>query len=39
VSIELRVEIANPNGISPQKLAEMQAALRELGLDDDVELR
>lgn len=32
----LHVEIANAGTISPQKVEEMKAALRELGLDEDV---
>lgn len=34
VTLHLRVEIANGDGISAQKIAEMQVALRELGLDE-----
>jgi len=34
VTLHLRVEIVNGDGISAQKIAEMQVALRELGLDE-----
>lgn len=34
VTLHLRVEIVNGDGISAQKIAEMQVALRELGLEE-----
>ncbi|RIK37466.1 MAG: AAA family ATPase [Chloroflexi bacterium] len=37
IHIRLNVEISAPSGVSTQKIAEMQAALRELGLDDKLE--
>ena len=37
LDIELHVTIACAEGISSQKIDEMKAALRELGLNDDVE--
>jgi hypothetical protein len=35
--ITLRVEVAPPDGISPQRLDETKVALRELGLKDRLE--
>jgi hypothetical protein len=37
MDIELFVKIAREEGISQQKIDEMKAALRELGLNDDVQ--
>jgi hypothetical protein len=36
LKLALHVEVAGDSGISPQKVEEMQAALRELGLEDRV---
>ncbi len=36
IKLQLQVEITGTENISPQKVAEMKAALRELGLDDQV---
>lgn len=36
MKLTLRVEISGKLDISPQKIEEMKAALRELGLNDDV---
>jgi len=38
IALHLRVEIGKNEGISAQKIAEMQAALRELGLEDTTRL-
>lgn len=38
IALHLRVEIGKDDGISAQKIAEMQAALRELGLEDTTRL-
>jgi hypothetical protein len=37
LKLTLRVEVAPPEGISPQKVDETKAALRELGLKDSIE--
>ena len=39
MKLTLRVEVSQEAGISPQKIKETQAALRELGLPDDVEVK
>jgi len=36
MKINLRVEVSQPTGISPQKIEETVVALSELGLIDDV---
>lgn len=36
LKLALKVEIGGAAGVSAQKIAEMKAALRELGLDDQV---
>jgi len=38
LKLNLQVEISSSTSISPQKIEEMKAALRELGLDDNVEV-
>lgn len=36
--LTVRAEISSEAGISPQRVSEVQAALRELGLGDEVEV-
>jgi hypothetical protein len=37
LKLTLRVEVAPPEGISPQKVDETKVALRELGLKDSID--
>jgi len=39
LKLTLKVEVAPEEGVSKQKLAETKSALRELGLNDDVNCR
>ena len=39
LKITLKVEVSPEGGISKQKIDETKVALRELGLDDDVETK
>jgi hypothetical protein len=36
--LTLRVEVAPPEGVSPQKVDETKVALRELGLTDSLDI-
>jgi hypothetical protein len=37
LTLNLRVEVAPPEGVSMQKIEETKAALRDLGMEDDVQ--
>ena len=37
MKLTLRVEVAPPEGVSPQKVDETKVALRELGLKDSLQ--
>ena len=39
LKIKIEVEVSQADGISEQKVEETKVALRELGLDDDVEVK